>query len=96
MILTCKYQRRKKCKDGKIRNLITYYLDGHQICKLKDPFDNNWEPDFGCQTLFSEERIEGNRLRMTRTKDGKSRKVSYPISLKMFPQGIPSEPIYLQ
>ena len=79
MILTKEYQRRKKCKDGKIRNFIHYFLDGQKILTLKDPFEKNWDSGYDLHTAFSNEYVEGNRLFITKTKFGKVRNVSYPI-----------------
>ena len=79
MIVTKKYQRRKKCKDGKIRNFVHYFLEDQKILTLKDPFEKNWDKGYDLHTVFSNEYIEGNKLFITKTKFGKVRNISYPI-----------------
>lgn len=79
MILTSKFERRKKCKDGKSRNFVTYFLDGQKILSLKDPFDTDYDLGYDVRTNFSNERVIDNRLYMTKTKGNKIRHVSYPI-----------------
>lgn len=85
-MLTSKFVHSRKCKDGKNRNFMVYFLNGVEILKLKVPFQENWEFGFqDCHTTFENERIEGNRLHMTKTNHGtnnKVRQVSYPISKK--------------
>lgn len=85
MKLTSKYQHSFLCPDGKNRNFILYFLNGIQILKLKVPFNENYMGVYQSgspynETSFENERIEGTNLLMDKIKNGKVRKVKYPIS----------------
>lgn len=81
--LTANYQRRKKCKDGKLRNFITYYLNNIPILTLKVPYESNWSWGYQQHTDFREEYVKGNTLYITKEKFGKVRNCKYPISKKI-------------
>jgi hypothetical protein len=80
--LTCHYQHSKKCKDGKSRNYLIYFLNGVEILKQKRPFDETMEKGFDAKGFIRDEFIFNGRLFQTRFKDYDSKKrfVSFPIS----------------
>jgi len=82
MNIEIKYQRRKKCKDGCLRNFVIFESNGVEILKIKDPFELKWDLGYDLHTFISNVRFENNRIFLTKTKFGKSRNVSYPISKK--------------
>lgn len=82
MELTVKYIRRKKCRDRHNRNFVVFILNGAELLRIKDPFEMGWEIDCGLHTAISNVRLENDKIWMTKTKFGKIREVSYPISKK--------------
>lgn len=80
MILTTKYQHSKLCPDGKRRNFQIYFLNEVEILKLKVPYDADYEYGWQNTTHFHDEQIIGNRLLILKTRKGKARIATYPIS----------------
>jgi hypothetical protein len=86
--LTCKAQLSKKCKDGKYRNYLLYFLNGVQILKQKIPFNTRYDRGHDRHTAIYDEYLLGGRLHQTRTADvfcgtkvtGRTRRVSFPVS----------------
>ena len=87
--LTTKVHLNKRCKDGKSRNFIVYFLNNVEILKLKIPFDTNFEAGHDKVTFFTDHYIKDGRLHIKKVKhlgykDGlpKSKEwwASYPIS----------------
>lgn len=79
-ILTKKSQNSKKCKDGKNRNFILYFLNGEQIFKHKRPFDEKSEYGFDGRWLYKNTYILNNVLHQTRYDDKEERNVKFPLS----------------
>jgi hypothetical protein len=92
--LTRKYQFSKRCKDGRSRNFLLYFLNGVQILKQKIPYNEDYEKGFDRHTAIYEEFLLNGRLHQTRTADvhcgmkktGKTRHVSFPVSRKILNQ----------
>ena len=81
-MLTSKVSLSKTCKDGKQRNLISYYFNNIKILTLKIPFEVNWDSGFQIHTQFCDEFIKNGYLHITKVKNGKKRHCKYPISKK--------------
>ena len=79
-ILTKKSQNSKKCKDGKNRNFILYFLNGEQIFKHKRPFDENKEKGFDGRWFYKNTYVLNNTLYQTRYDDKEERNIKYPLS----------------
>lgn len=90
------YQHSKKCKDGKKRNYLIYFLNNIEILKQKMPYDENYDYGFQFRTYISNEYLLNGNLHQTRRyirgpwwraltpkMDGKIRHVKYPISRKI-------------
>lgn len=59
--LTKNYQYSKRCKDGKMRNILSYYLNGILILKQKIPFNTNYDKGFDRRTaIYDEYLLNGN------------------------------------
>lgn len=88
--LTKHYQFSKKCKDGKQRNFLLYFLNGTLILKQKVPYDEKIDKGFDRRTVIYNEYLLNGKLYQTRTANvwcgkketGKTRQVSFPISKK--------------
>ena len=89
--LTRHIQYNKKCKDGKSRSYILFFLDGVQILKQKFPYDEDWEKGFDHRTSIYDIYILGGRMYQTRAiwkgcgadnSNPEERKVSFPLSKK--------------
>jgi len=93
--LTSTYQHSKKCKDGKRRNFLLFYLNGVLILKQKVPFNEQWDHGYQNQTSFDNIYLLNGRIHQTRTtrmpgawwrgpggekKEDKTRDVKYPVS----------------
>lgn len=92
--LTSFCQHSKKCKDGKSRNFIIYFLNGVEILKQKLPFDENMEKGFDGKIFIEDEFLLNGKLYQTRFRDYKDKKrvVSYPISKKrLIELNVPSD-----
>jgi hypothetical protein len=96
--LTKKVQCSKKCKDGKSRNFLLYFLNGNLILKQKFPYDENYDKGFDKRTHIYDEFILNGRLYQTRKgedrqglidnhywqmiKEAQPRQVRFPLSKK--------------
>jgi len=87
--LTKHYQYNKKCKDGKSRSFILYFLNDDLLFKQKLPYDENWEKGFDHRTSIYDEYILNGKIHQTRTvgwrcgsknDNLKTRQVSFPLS----------------
>ena len=90
--LTCHTQLNKKCKDGKSRSFILYFLDDVLILKHKVPYDEDY--DKGCDkiTAIWDVYLYKGRIHQIRQKgphwcgmdiiQNKEREVSFPVSVK--------------
>ena len=88
MNLTCKFQHRIHCKDGKRRNYLSIYLDNILLLKQKIPFDELYESGFDKVTSIYNIYLLNGKIYQTRSKDGKVRQVSFPVSKKRLNQGV--------
>lgn len=86
MEITIKYYRRKKCRDGVSRNYVAFIANDVEILRIKDPFELNWDSGYQLHTDISNVRFEHGRIYLTKSKFGKVRQVSYPISKKKLSQ----------
>jgi hypothetical protein len=98
--LTKHYQYSKKCKDGKRRNYLLYFLNDVQILKHKISFDENDEKGFDRHTYFYNEYILNGKLHQTRTTNcrcgalptGKTKEIYRPVSrLKLQELQVPND-----
>jgi hypothetical protein len=94
--LTSKYQKSKKCKDGKYRNFVLYFVNGILILRQKLPFDTSYSIDSDLRTWIRNEYLLNGNLYQERIhiedseKGNPSRHVRYPISKKLLNElGIP-------
>ena len=94
--LTKKIQCSKKCKDGKSRNYLLYFLNDVQILRQKFPYDENYDKGFDKRTHICNEYLQNGNLYQTRKgedrqglidnhywqmiKEAKTRQVRFPIS----------------
>lgn len=92
-ILTSKTQCSKKCKDGKKRNFLLYFLNNTLILRQKFPYDDQYDKGFDKRTLIMGEYLLNGKLYQIRQHwlgcglhdagvHTKARHVSYPISRK--------------
>ena len=90
--LTRKVQYSKKCKDGKCRNFLIFFLNDIEIMKQKLPFDENGEKGYDRHTVIYNVYILNRKLHQTRksgvyccidSTDNKTRQVSFPLSKKV-------------
>jgi len=88
-ILEAKTQFSKKCKDGRYRNFLIYFIDGVQILKQKIPYNERYEKGFDRLTGITNEYILNGKLYQTRykhngcgSKASDIREVKYPLSKK--------------
>lgn len=99
MRLTHKLQYGKKCTDGKRRNFAIYFLNDIEILRIKIPFDTSYDSGHDKVTLFTNEKLIGNRLWITKIRPSKwdfennvrtykERQVSYPISQRKLQQAL--------
>jgi hypothetical protein len=86
--LTRKRQLNKRDKDNKSRSYLIYFLNGVKILKQKLPY----EDDLGYQyhPEIENEYLLNGRIYQTRTKFGKTRNVSFPISKNKL-HGLPND-----
>ena len=89
--LTRKVQYSKKCKDGKYRNFLIFFLNGIEIIKQKLPFDENGEKGYDRRTAVYDVFILDGKIHQTRKSDvycyidctDNIRSVSFPLSKKI-------------
>ena len=84
--LTRGHQHSKRCKDGKRRNFLLFYLNDILILKQKRPFDENREKGFDGIWFFKNIYLLNGYLYQTRVNSKKSRDVKFPISKKILKQ----------
>ena len=90
--LTCHVQGNKKCKDGKSRSFIIYFLNGVQILKQKLPYDETYEKGYDHRTSITDEYILNGSMYQTRRFEDKVRSVNFPLSKrKLLALNVPND-----
>jgi hypothetical protein len=86
--LDSKGQMSKHCKDGKDRNLLSYFLNDIKIFQQKIPFNEDYEKGFDRRISIYDEYILNNKMYQTRYDDDtkKKRQVSFPLSKERLKQ----------
>ncbi len=89
--LTRHTQINKKCRDGKSRSYVLWFIDNVQVLKQKFPYDDQWEKGFDHRTSIYDSYVLNGKIHQTRRNwngcgadhsDEKVRHVSFPISKK--------------
>jgi hypothetical protein len=88
--LTQKIQLSKKCKDGKSRSYLIYFLNDVKILKQKLPYEEDYDHGHQHHTDINNVYLLGGKLHQTRTKYNKSRDIYFPISRNKL-IGIPND-----
>ena len=88
--LTSHIQLSKKCRDGKKRNFVLFFLNDVLILKQKFPYDENWEKGFDKRTVIYDVYLLNGRIHQTRkfwhgcgscvNEKEQPRQVSFPVS----------------
>lgn len=86
MSLTCKYQHSLHCKDGKRRNYLLIFFNDVLILKQKVPFDTDYDKGYDRTTGIDNIYLLNGKIYQTRTREGKVREVSFPVSKKVLNQ----------
>jgi hypothetical protein len=101
-ILTRHTQINKKCKDGKSRSYILWFVNNVLILKQKFPYDEKWEKGFDHKTSIYDVYVLNGKIHQTRKTykgykwneelkksiliESKERIVSFPLSKKKLNQ----------
>jgi hypothetical protein len=83
--LTFNVQHSKRCKDGKRRNILQYFLNNQLIFEQKYPYDETYDYGYQYRTDIYQEYILNGYLYQKRKHDEKENKirlVRYPLSQK--------------
>lgn len=86
MNLTCKFQHSQHCNDGKRRNFLLIFFDNVLILKQKIPYDDTIEAGYDNTTSIYNIYLFNGKIYQTRTREGKIRQVSFPVSKKILNQ----------
>lgn len=90
--LTYKCQFNKRGKDNKSRSYLIYYLNDVEILKQKLPFEEGYELGYQRHIGIENEYLLNGKIHQTRSKFGKTRNVSFPVSKnKLNELGFPND-----
>ena len=81
--LTENTQCRKRCKDGKSRNFMSYYLNGELILKQKLPFDETLRKGYDGRWHYKDIYLLNNNIHQTRYDREETRVIKFPASRKV-------------
>lgn len=91
--LTSHVSLSKKCKDGKYRNFIYYFINDVKILKQKVPFDIRYEHGFDEKIHIYDAYVFNGRIYQTRSFCAgcgcgikNTRQVSFPLSKRILNQ----------
>lgn len=85
-ILTIKIQYSKKCKDGKYRNFLLFFLNDVKILTQKNPYDESYYLGYDKRLCYKNIFLLNNNLYQTRYDEKRSRDVKFPVSKKILKQ----------